>query len=187
MKALLIVLGAALLVGGCQNSATVREAAGQGFVQLAGSKLQLKQPLLVPAGRARVFIQGGGAADAPSRVLSGGFDHYRPHCAFEIERVDHSGWTIEPDTFTITLVQGSLVQVVSAEPIRLAGMRLVGGMDSPGSSAYHQGYHFWLDSERQPQVRRMTCYGVFAEPYELYPPTLQEIREALGAIAEIRR
>jgi len=189
MKTFAIVFATVLTLVACQKSATVREAVGQGFVQLEGSQLVLKQPLLVPAGRARVFIQAGSSADAPSRVLSGGFDHYRPHCAFEIRHVDHGGFTIEPDTFVIRWVQGSLERVVMADTLRLAALHLgMGvGLDSGGSSAYHQGYHFWLASERQPEVMRMSCYGVYAEPFELYPPTLQEIREALHGIAEIRR
>ena len=47
--------------------------------------------------------------------------------------------------------------------------------------------HFWFTSASQPDVRRMSCFGVYAEPYELYPPTVQEIRQALGSIAEIRQ
>lgn len=188
MKTILIVIGAALLVGACQRSATVRESYGQGFVQLSGSYLVLKQPLEVPAGRARVFIQDGGNPDAPGRVLSGGFDHYRPHCAFEIQSIDHAGFTIQPDTFRITQVQGSLERVVRAEPLRVAALGItLGGLDGLGSSAYHEGYHFWLTSERQPLVSRMSCYGVYAEPYDLEPPTLQEIRAVLRGIAEIRR
>lgn len=188
MKAMAMVFGGALLIGACQQSATVRESFGQGFVQLSGSYLVLKQPLDVPAGKARVFIQAGGTPEAPSRVLSGGFDHYSPHCAFEIRSIDHAGFTIAPDTFRITQVQGSLERVVETAPVEVAALGFAGlGMDGGGSTAYHEGYHFWLASERQPQVMRMSCYGVYAEPYELYPPTLQEIREALGGIAEIRR
>jgi len=32
----------------------------------------------------------------------------------------------------------------------------------------------------------MTYYWVYAEPYELYPPTLKETNAALGAVAELR-
>jgi hypothetical protein len=191
MKALAIVVCSVLMLLGCQKSATVREAEGQqAFVQLQGAKLVLKRPLTVTTGSARVFVQGGSAADGGGiRVLSGGFDQYRPHCAFEIRSVQHDGFTIEPDTFRIIQVQGSLQSVVMSGPIMVASLQLAGGggMDASGSSAYHQGYHFWLESERQPQVRRMSCYGVYAEPDRLQPPTLQEIRETLGDIAEIRR
>jgi hypothetical protein len=33
----------------------------------------------------------------------------------------------------------------------------------------------------------MSCYGVYAEPPELEPPSLQEIAQVLGDVAEIRR
>ena len=94
---------------------------------------------------------------------------------------------IEADTFAITRVQGSVQQVVSTQPVRLAGLWLIGGLNGGGSQSYYSGYHFWLSSMNQPGVRRMSCYGVYAQPYELYPPTLQEIRQVLGAIAEIRQ
>ena len=55
-----------------------------------------------------------------------------------------------------------------------------------GSQAYYSGCHFWLASDIQPEVRRMTYYWVYAEPYELYPPTLKETNAALGAVAELR-
>ena len=61
------------------------------------------------------------------------------------------------------------------------------GFGGSGSSSYHEGFHFWIYSERQPDVRRMSCYGVYAQPYELYPPTLEEIRVALGGLAVIER
>lgn len=189
MKGVAIVLCCGLLLLGCQKSAPVREAEGQqAFVQLQGATLVLRQPLTVPAGSARVFVQAGAASDGGrSRVLSGGFDQYRPHCAFEIRSIRHNGFTIEPDTFRIVQVQGSLQSVVMRGPVMVASLQLARGMEAAGSSAYHQGYHFWLESERQPEVRRMSCYGVYAEPDTLQPPTLQEIRDALGGIAEIRR
>lgn len=186
MKMFPVILLSALALAACQKNATVRDSMARGFVQLAGSELVLKQALNVAPGKARVFVQDGGPA-VGGRILNGGFDQYRPHCGFEIERVDHGGFTIQPDTFRITRVQASLQPVVMRAPVQVAGLWLANGMDGNGSSAYHEGYHFWLASERQPEVRRMSCYGVYAEPHDLKPPTLQEIREALGGIAEIRR
>jgi hypothetical protein len=48
------------------------------------------------------------------------------------------------------------------------------------------GYHFWLHSDNQPDVLRMTCRGVFAEPWEAEYPTLEEIAVALGDYAELQ-
>lgn len=187
MKVIATVLLSSLLLAACGKSATVRETDGGDFVQLKGAELVLKQAVIVPAGKARVFIQFGARADGRGGILSGGFDYYRPHCALEIRSVDHAGFTIQSDTFRITQVQGSLQQVVMRERVQVAGLQRVSDLDGRGSSAYHEGYHFWLASERQPEVRRMSCYGVFAEPDRLRPPTLEEIRSALGEVAEIRR
>lgn len=187
MKALTIFVLSCLFLAACQPNATVRENAGGRFQSLEGATLVLKEPLQVAPGNARVFIQNGQATNKNNSLVRGSFDQYQPHCAFEIESVDHNGFTIQPATFRITRVQGALTQVVMVQPVQVAGLRLAHGLYGRGASAYHEGYHFWLASESQPGVRRMTCYGVFAEPPDLYPPTLQEIRQALGAIAEIRR
>ena len=180
MKIVVLVVAISLLLAGCQRSSTVRDPSVRGWVPLDGAQLQLRQSLPLSAGKARVFVQDG--------VVTGGFDNYRTHCAFEIESVDHSGVTIEPDTFQIVRVQRTLVRVVRAQPLMVAGLPLaLGGLDGGGSSSYHEGYHFWIYSERQPEVMRMSSYGVYAQPYELEPPTLVDIRHALGDLAEIHR
>ena len=175
---LLVALG--LWLAGCQNSSTVREVGGANrFIGLQGASLVLHQPLRVGAGKARVFLQNG--------EVGQWFDSYQVHCAFEITSVNHDGWQIEADTFTITRVQSSIQPVVMTEPVRLAALWSVGGLNGGGSQSYYAGYHFWLSSVNQPGVRRMSCFGVYAQPYELYPPTLEEIRQTLGSIAEIRQ
>ena len=180
MRILSILLASTLLLAGCSKSAAVRESAGGDFLQLQGATLVLNQAVEVGPGKARVFIQDG-------RVLGNGFDHYRAHCGLEIRSVQHDGFVVQPDRFAITLVQGSLQQVVTRGAVQVASLSLASGIDGGnGSSAYHEGYHFWLESRQQPEVIRLSCYGVYAQPYELEPPTLQEIHEALGPLAEIR-
>lgn len=187
MRTLLIVMSSMLLLTGCGGSSPVLESPGAAYRELTGATLVLNREILVPAGRARVFIQDGGTSAGGHSRVSGSFDHYRPHCGLEVRHVDHAGFTIRPDEFRITRVQGTLQQVVSRAPLRVAGLSLVsGGMDGDGSAAYHEGYHFWLMSATQPEVRRMSCYGTFAEPPDLAPPTLDEIARALGDVAELR-
>lgn len=180
MRPIVVMAVSALVLTACGGSATVRESWNDGFVQLQGASLELMQPLTVPAGRARVFIQDGRAGTA--------FDQYRAHCALEIGSVQHDGHTVQRDTFRITRVQHSLQQVVMREPVRLAAVGLLpaGLFDGRGGAAYHEGYHLWLGSEQQPEVRRLSCYGSYDEPPDLRPPTLREIAEALGGIARIR-
>jgi hypothetical protein len=185
MRKLAIVSLCLLLLGACSKSSPVRESAGAGYRQLQGASMVLSQALTVPAGKARLYIQDGKVSGSGG-LLGGSFDQYRPHCSLEIRRVDHDGFAVQPDTFRITRVQASLQQVVSRQPLLVAGLRLASGRDGDGSAAYHEGYHFWLTSDSQPEVRRVSCYGVFAEPPDLHPPTLQEIRQALGDVIELR-
>mgnify|MGYP001823413423 FL=1 len=179
MRTAFFLLVIAVLLAACKEDATVRLAPSQGFVRLQGAALILKRDLTVPAGQARIFVQDG-------RAVLRGLDRYLAHCAFEVQRVNHDGFTIRAGTFRIVQVQGSMQQVVSAEPVLLASLQLGARIGATGSSIYHQGYHFWLDSEQQPEVRRMSCYGVYAGPPNLEPPSLREIGEVLGEIAEIR-
>jgi hypothetical protein len=167
-------------MAGCQTSALVQQDAGSAYIALQQAEVVLERDIRVPAGQARVFVQGGEAISKGG--LSGTFDSYRPHCAFEIGSVDHDGYLIRAGVFRITRVESSIVPVVSAAPVVVAWS---GGFVGGGSQAYYDGYHFWLTSDADPSVRRMTCYGVYAEPYDLYPPTLGEINAALGNVARL--
>ena len=169
-----------LLLGGCMGGgSTVREAVSvDRYIDLAGGKVKLHRVLEVKAGQARVFLQHG--------KVTGSVDSYAPQCDFEITSVDHEGTYIQPDVFKILRVQHVMEQVVqSYSPIRVASLTLAGISDDGGISQYYEGYHFWLQSQKQPQVLRMSCYGVFEEPGWLRPPTLREIRATLGDIASI--
>lgn len=184
------LIGLVFLLAGCQRATTVYDTRGGAYADLSGATVELHIPLPIRAGHARIFIQNPPVSGDVGGFLRGGFDHYQPHCAFEITRVDHDGLTIEPDRFRITHVQQSLQQVVespAAASHQLAAIGWPAGFNGIGSSSYHLGYHFSLYSERQPDVMRMSCYGVYAQPYELAPPTLLEIRTALGRVASIIR
>jgi len=186
MKLLSILMLSVWFLGACQKSMPVREAPGGEFRQLQGASLILKEPLEVPSGKARVFVQDGKAVGDRSGLLGGAFDIYKAHCGFEIQSVSHDGITIQPGTFIVTHVQLSLQPVVMAPPIRLAGLQLASGIEGRGSTAtYHEGYHFWLSSETQPEVMRLSCYGIYNNPSTLEPPSLQEIRKVLGPVAQI--
>ena len=58
--------------------------------------------------------------------------------------------------------------------------------DDGGTSEVYEGYHLWLESSDQPDVRRLSCRGVYAMPAYAKPPSIAEIRAALGAIATLR-
>jgi len=198
VRLLSLMFVAGVLVAACQSSSMVRDDAGGGYRQLQGGSLVLKQTVTIPAGKARVFVQAGRLREArnllggtfklrePNSLIGGAFDHYRPHCALEIDAIKHDGFTITPDNFLISRVQHSVTQVVMGIPLRLAALNLADGSNRKGSGGYYEGYHLWLTSARQPAVRRLSCYGSYAGPSDLMAPTLAEIETALGDLAEIR-
>ena len=178
MRRLIFLPLMTLFLAACQKNATILESAAQPvYRELGGTTLVLNQDLDVAAAQARVFIQDG--------VVREGFNSYRAHCAFEIDDVQHDGAVIRADRFTVSRVQSARVQVVQHEPLHVAAMWRVSGMGRGGSASYYDGYHFWLTSADQPQVRRMSCFGVYAQPSDLYPPTMEEIRSTLGSIATL--
>lgn len=125
-----------------------------------------------------MFFQDGGVVGSRS--------FYRPHCALEIDSIDHPGFPISPEVFTITRVQRSTVQIAALDGLRVAGLQTASGSYDRGVDRFHDGYHFWLQSDAQPSVMRLSCYGVYAAPVDLRPPTLAEINEALGEVGTIR-
>lgn len=177
----IFLLPVVMIAAGCQSSSTVRESAGGPFVGLQNAKVVLKRDIVIPPRQSRVFLQDGGIA-AGGAILSGSFDSYRPHCAFEIKSVDHDGFPISATTFEVTLVQRTTTQVVRNSRVLVAA---IGGING-GSASFYDGYHFWLASDVEPEVRRMSCYGVFAQPFELYPPTIEEVNAAIRGVAELR-
>jgi hypothetical protein len=168
---------AIFVLAGCGNRPVQTADSPYAAERLAGSNFVLKQPLMVPAGRARVFLQDGAAVR--------GFDQYRPHCALEIRSVQHDGFEVVPGVFRITRVQHSLEQVVDLGGRDWAWLTIGFGLNGFGSSSFHEGYHLWLDAPERPQVMRLSCYGTYDRPPDLRPPTLTEIREVLGGLGEI--
>jgi len=173
-----------LLLMACQPGGLLKlsDSDDRKIYSLEGSQLSLNRALEVGAEKARVFIQDGTAR------IGYNVSEYDTQCNFEVDSIAHQGLTIEPDIFLVRKVQLVLEPVVLKQPVKVAALSLAGmDVDSGGVSASFMGYHFWLDSPRQPQVRRMTCHGTYAEPADLRPPTLQEIRETLGSIARFQQ
>jgi len=138
----------------------------------------LNEDLMIRAGRARVFLQDG-------RVV-GGRNLYRPHCIMEIDSIDHTGFRVAAEPFRVSRVQRSTVQIARRDHFRVALRMVASSAYDGGVDRFHDGYHFWLTSDTQPEVMRLTCYGVYAAPIDLYPPTVEEINAALGQIGALR-
>jgi hypothetical protein len=174
----LTLIAAALLVTACQQAA-IRDENSPRMRITTGSTITLHEALTVPAGHARVFLQNGKVV-AKTRL-----NQYHPHCNFEVRSVSNGALRIEPDVFTVTAVTEDEVEVVSRmQPLRLAAWRYTGGGESTFTMLIRLVEHR-LDSPRQPQVMRLTCYGGFTDPWEVAYPTVTEIRHVLGDIASV--
>ena len=139
-----------------------------------GSRLSLNQPLDIPAAYATARLQFG------RLVPFGAVQEQEPHCIFEIDTVRPGPQRVEPDTFAIVQVRRSTSAIagLSAPALRVRYVE-----DTRPSQMFYKT-EFVLRSERQPQVRRLTCqHDQYAAgvgiPRHL---TLAEIRSALGSL-----
>ncbi len=141
----------------------------------AGSVVQLNQALTVPRHRTRTFMQHG------KRVMQ--LDLYTPHCNFEVRDLKQETQQIEPGRFIVSRIDQGGTPVVQREGWKIAGpaWSLSFG-DPPVISRY---YYFYLESQEQPNVLRLSCYAGQADAPRAYLPTLQEMQEAMGDLVTI--
>lgn len=132
----------------------------------------------MPPGHTRVFLQRGEV------VSKQAFDRYVPSCNFEIRTLSEQVRIISPESFLVTRIQRETSEVVQlALPKVLAGLHLA-GMDS-GLPMVVRSVHLWIGSDLQPDLMRLTCRGAFDDMPTAYPPSIEEMREALGTHARI--
>jgi len=175
------LLGALVFLGGCET--LIQEAPRGRWIEITpGSTLTLHQPIIIPRDRARIWLVGG--------RLSRNSANYRTACALEVRRLSRDGpQTIPAGAIRITRIQNYWTEVAAAiGPSRGdIGFHLAryGDSGDSGYSMIRTGYHFWLDDSVTPNLKRLTCLGVLADPPEADPPSLREIDAALGGLATL--
>lgn len=147
--------------------------------QDSGYRLILHQEVVVPPERTRIFIQNG-------RIVGTGFDSYQVSCNLEVRKLLEQAQRIEPDTFVVNRIQQFFEEVAAWKPVRVASVGLAGADVDGGPSMIFRGWHLWLHSPTQPDVIRLTCRGAFAEPWEAYLPTFDEVQATLGSVATLK-
>ncbi len=188
-----LLLGLSLAVlAGCQTQ--VRESdRGPWIAVQPGGTLTLNRPIPIPQDRARVFFRDGDLQ--PSGANLG------PSCGIEIRTIPRAGPHVIPaGSFTIARVQTLWTQVAHRDLGRDPGRNLVpdpGGYPDPvrlqlasatdggGTPLIQEGYHLWLAGGPDSDVMRLTCLGMLDEMWRARPPTLEEIRGALGDLATL--
>ncbi len=172
----LVFLAAALLMGCSEQQ--IRDTDSPYFRLPVGTVVELNQQLEMPAERTRIFFQRGAVLGKQ------GIDLYYPSCNLEVRDLKTEVQLIEPDSFAIVHTRQGKESVVAWDGIKLAGLGWsfdLGG----GPPMVHRYYHYRLESERQPQVMRLTCRGALADLWQAKSPTLAETKEALGEVATI--
>ncbi|AGA32710.1 hypothetical protein TVNIR_1026 [Thioalkalivibrio nitratireducens DSM 14787] len=175
----LIAIGLAAGLIGCALVDVKEDPASPYYLVPEGSVIELHQPVAIPPGTTRVWFVRGRVA--PGR------DWYNTSCNLEINTLDRNRvQTVEAGRFVVRRVQRTSASVAQSQPSVEVAM-LGGGIG--GDSGYNrtwQGYHLWLASENQPDVRRLTCAGIYGEPRDAKPPSINEMRAALGTVASLR-
>ncbi len=172
-----LLISTAALLAGC--AAPLLDEGSPGYRIPLGSAVVLQQELTIPAGHARVFLQGGAVVERHR------LNPYRPHCNFEQRAVSDGTARIVADRFAVTAVSVGEDFVVQRRAYVYAALRLAGDDDSPG--LVNRYIHHRLESARQPAIMRLTCHGGFDLPDLAQLPSLADIRTALGEVAGIER
>ena len=169
---------AAMLLAGCEPM-VLRDGASWRWRPLpAGSSVELHRPLALPAGATRIFFQGG-AAMALTQVRQ-----LQPHCHFEMGRLDPASRTVGAGRYPITAVSSGEEEVVRWRPLRYASAFTL-ARDDDGPSSIARYLRFQLAAAGPGSPRHLTCHGAFDDPADARPPSVAEMREALGGLVSL--
>ena len=165
------------------NAALVTDPAAKNYVPTPGSTVTVPQRIEVPGGQTRIFFQRGEIVKKAS-----GLDLYKANCNFEINTLAETPRYIEAGTYTVTRTTRQEREVVLFKPLQYASLAIGGqvskGDDGPGM--YFEEVRMTLRADQQSDIRELACRGVMTDPGWVEPPTLAEIREALGQHATIK-
>jgi len=172
-----VVLIVSTVLSGCAPMMGPTDPASPFFAVPVGSVLSVHEPLEIPPGRTRIWFQGGRATY--------GHNWYAPACNLEVSRLDRNhAQTVDPGRFTVRRVQ-QMMDRTELAPIRAPVSMRVASVDADSISYLWLGFHLWLENPEQPNVLRLTCIGEYATAWQAVPPSVNEIRTALGRFASL--
>ena len=163
------------------GSMTIKDTTTQSYIPIQGWILELHQNVVIPAGRTRVFFQGG-------RILYA-VNEYEPHCQLRVRDISEQPQAVHADRFTIDKVFGNVGELVSTDSILLAaaGATVIAGGGGNGNGEGRLIYFFFmgLHADKQPHVTYLVCGGASEEPFRAEYPTLQDIVTSMGDYATL--
>ena len=175
-------LGGVSFISAC-GTALVTDPTSKNYVPTPGSIVTVPQRIEVPGGQTRIFFQRGEIVKKLTAI-----DQYKANCNFEINSLAETPRYIEPGVYTITRTTQQLKEVAEFKLLRYASLALDGVIARGGEGAplYFSEVLMVLHSDKPSDIRNLACRGVFNDPAWVEPPTLEDIREALGKHATIK-
>lgn len=178
----LFLLTLLLATQGCSRLA-VTDPAALYYLPPPGSQVVVTQRLQVPPGMTRVYLQHGKVIAKSAR------NDYAVNCNFEINTLGDAPRYIEPGSYTVTRSLRRTDSIVGLAPLHVASLTMAGSMMNhrdDGPPLQFEEVRMSLASTPPSDVRELACRGVMDYPAKILPPTLAEMRRALGDYAEIR-
>ena len=147
----------------------------------------LKQEINIAPNSARAFFQAG------QYTGSSNFNRYAQHCRLEIKTLKNISQVIKPDTFAVSSINIDEEMIAwQTQPTYLA-MNDQQQLPQLKLALFGQGnpvetmdlIHFYLKSNKQPDVFRLTCAGALSDGNpndapESYRPNKKVINKILG-------
>jgi hypothetical protein len=174
------LISVALLISACESTVAYKKWA-EIYKVPVGSKVILHQQLSIGPRRTQSFVQDG--EQAIHKTFGGGYDQYYPFCYFEVIDVVDRTQTVEPDTFTIIKISRYQTDIVQTPGKQSTG--LSSGDDDGGPPPIVDMNMMYLESATQPNVKLLACASGFDDPFNARLPTIEEIRQSLGAVATL--
>lgn len=171
-----LFLPALLFLPACH--AVVQDETSPFFMVPPGSVVVLHQDLEVPPGRASVYIQRGRTA------LYAAYNRYYPHCRFEVWDISEQPQLIRAGRFLVEKVTRETDYFAESGVLQYA--RLSVGQGSDGTNLEMEVVKMRLHSATQPEVLRLVCGGEMDFPFNVKPPSVQEIRGTLGGLVSLK-
>lgn len=165
-------------LAGCALLTVSEDPASSYYMVPVGSVLEVHETLHIEPGTTRVWLVRGRAA--PGR------DWYATSCNLEVGTLDRNRvQTIQPGQFKVGKVERTSDRMaIKSSPVQVAAMG-TGLIRASGQNSIWQGYHLWLESETQPDVRRLTCMGSYLEPKDADLPSINEMRHTFGKLLSL--
>jgi hypothetical protein len=159
------------LLAGCQSLYPYDETRHY-FSVPSGSNLILNRPLRTAPGELAIYLQDGVPyTAAPNRM--------QPYCKFELRHKREQAQRIEPDRFVIERATRHWSTGLEPDWRLRPAIRLL--LDDGGPTFLVFSSFFFLRSDQQPEVLRMTC-EYWGDPATGRFLSIEQIRQTLGEV-----